>query len=458
MRIVMVPEQPTKSFPEAPVTRRATSVDSRTQTMSGDMSNLLDGELLVTPFSSTGRATAEAANSMAVARIELKSILISIGVDGWWDGGDSVGRSGWYLTSYLLLEDQEYQGTKVTSKLARACAVTAAVKVGSRNLAQKCRAYLPSYLSGSCFLTSDVASCVCRLLTLSANDTSHVEVLKAQGQGTHEHEAYLLEAFIRQSSFVIVTDTSPLLSLTLIFVCYDKMDISPQITDCEEQPHSVRNVFALQGRTRTTSTQIMEQLSSPLQSAIIFFKTARLAYTDSKEVDFDGSKVWQGLPFFGQQARECWNFPYHKEVDAKTRDAWINVNAFVARLTAVAINEHGGERQGYSALDYSLYGIWSLRSALEEDWENLPGENTTDASVGAAAVWLAYAGPTLKGLSDSNKTYSGKVAKPGSKFKDEEWRGYTKDRWLSWKKELTQAKSLVQDNNISGLTSYRSVT
>ncbi|KAG9825786.1 hypothetical protein KCU98_g15599, partial [Aureobasidium melanogenum] len=173
--------------------------------------------------------------------------------------------------------------------------------------------------------------------------------------------------------------------------------------------------------------------------------------TNGGEVEVDGSKVWQGLPLFGQQARECWNFPDHKEVDTKTRDIWVNVNAFVARLTAVAINQHGGERQGYSALDYSLYGIWSLRSALEEERENSPGKNTIDASVGAAAAWIVYAGPTLKGLSDSNKTYSGKVAKPGSKFKDQEWRGYTKDRWQTWRNELDQAKSLVQDDSIQDL-------
>ncbi|KAG9824433.1 hypothetical protein KCU98_g16193, partial [Aureobasidium melanogenum] len=176
-----------------------------------------------------------------------------------------------------------------------------------------------------------------------------------------------------------------------------------------------------------------------------------LKAANGAEVEVDGSKVWQGLPLFGQQARECWNFPYHKEVDTKTRDSWVNVNAFVARLTAAAINEHGGERQGYSALDYSLYGVWSLRSALEEERENSPGKNTIDASVGAAAVWIAYAGPTLKGLSDSNKTYSGKVAKPSSKFKDQEWRGYTKDRWQTWEKELDQVKSLVQDDSIQNL-------
>ncbi|KAI5200168.1 hypothetical protein E4T39_05828 [Aureobasidium subglaciale] len=173
--------------------------------------------------------------------------------------------------------------------------------------------------------------------------------------------------------------------------------------------------------------------------------------SNGKEVEVDGSKVWQGLPLLGQQVRECWNFPDDKEVDAKTRDTWINVNAFVARLTAAAVNEHGGERPGYNALDYSLYGIWSLRSALEEDLSNLPGKTTVDASLGAAAVWILYAGATLKGLSDSEKSFSGKVAKPGFNCKDKEWRGFTKDRWQLWAKELAQAKDKVQDEGIKGL-------
>jgi len=172
---------------------------------------------------------------------------------------------------------------------------------------------------------------------------------------------------------------------------------------------------------------------------------------DGKEVEVDGHAVYNDLPLFGQQARECWNFPDDKEVDTKTRDTWINVNAFVARLTAAAVNPHGGERQGYNALDYSLYGVWSLRSALEEDLSNLPAKTTSDASIGAAAVWMLYAGPTLKGLSDSDKTYSGKVARSGFKYKDHEWRGYTKDRWEAWTKELTQAKGLVQDDSIKEL-------
>jgi hypothetical protein len=201
-----------------------------------------------------------------------------------------------------------------------------------------------------------------------------------------------------------------------------------------QQPHSSKQQDSLVKLLQALTTQ-----APPLKD------------TKGEEVEVDGSKVWKGLPLFGQEARESWNFADDKEVDTKTRDGWININAFVARLTAAAINEHGGERPGYNALDFSLYGVWSIRSALEEDLTILPAKTTTDASIGAAAAWILYAGPTLKGLSDSDKTYSGKVARPGFKCKDQEWRGYTKDRWQVWTKELAQAKDLVQDKSIQEL-------
>ncbi|CAD0106161.1 unnamed protein product [Aureobasidium uvarum] len=263
------------------------------------------------------------------------------------------------------------------------------------------------------------------------------------------------------------------------------MDISPKITECEEykilsshlaNPEKTDATLdqlttcaksslsndKLESHLRELWTSILHLSSqqshtSKEQDSLVKLLQAlitdapSLKNTNNKEVEVDGSKVWQGLPLFGQQARECWNFPNDKEVDTKTREAWINVNAFVARLTAAAVNEHGGERPGYNALDYSLYGIWSLRSALEEETENLPGKTTIDASIGAAAAWILYAGRTLKGLSDSDKTYSGKVAKPGFKCKDQDWRGYNKDRWQLWTKELAESKNLVQDDGIQDL-------
>lgn len=235
------------------------------------------------------------------------------------------------------------------------------------------------------------------------------------------------------------------------------------LTECATSSHSKDELETHLGRSWNSILYLSTQQphASKQQDSLVKLLQALTTApspkdTNGKEIEIDGSKVWQGLPFFGQAARACWNFPSDEEVDTKTRDAWINVNAFVARMTAAAVNAHGGERQDYGALDYSLYGIWSLRSALEEERENLPGKTTIDASVGAAAAWILYAGPTLKGLSDSNKTYSGKVAKPGSKFKDQDWRGYNNDRWQLWKKELAQAKSLVQDDSIERLVQQAS--
>ncbi|KAI5236193.1 hypothetical protein E4T42_09529 [Aureobasidium subglaciale] len=266
---------------------------------------------------------------------------------------------------------------------------------------------------------------------------------------------------------------------------YRSMDISSDITKCEtykilsshlaspDKTADTLDKFTAQAESSLSDDKLETNLraswnsilhlasqqsySSEKQDSLVKLLQALITQapapkdSNGKEVEVDGTKVWQGLPLFGQQVRECWNFPDDKEVDTQTRDTWINVNAFVARLTAAAVNEHGGERPGYNALDFSLYGIWSLRSAFEEELSNLPGKTTVDASLGAAAVWILYAGPTLKGLSDSEKSFSGKVAKPGFNCKDKEWRGFAKERWQLWAKELAQAEDKVQDGGIKDL-------
>lgn len=272
----------------------------------------------------------------------------------------------------------------------------------------------------------------------------------------------------------------------LSYASNNNMNISPKITDSEEYKilasdladpektdstlehlqaranSAVSNNDKLESLLRKSWNSILhlasqQSHSSKQQDSLVellkalMTQTPSLKDTNGKDVEVDGSKVWNGLPLFGQQARESWNFPDDKEVDIKTRDTWININAFVARLTATAVNAHSGERQDYTALDFSLYGVWSLRSALEEDLSVLPAKTTSDASIGAAAVWILYAGPTLKGLSGSGKTYSGKAARAGFKYKDQEWRGYNKDRWEAWTKEFAQAKDLVQDDSIKEL-------
>lgn len=96
--------------------------------------------------------------------------------------------------------------------------------------------------------------------------------------------------------------------------------------------------------------------------------------------------------------------------------------------------------------DYSLFGLWTIRSGLEDE------ENPTDASVEATALWLIFAANALKDFSDQNKSFDGKVAFPGFLFSSESWTGFNSDRWNAWTQRLNtlhgsvstaQAKKLV---------------
>jgi len=81
------------------------------------------------------------------------------------------------------------------------------------------------------------------------------------------------------------------------------------------------------------------------------------------------------LPVFGALMRETWN----DAPPAMSAGSWANLNAFAAQLTA------GG-------IDFSHYGIWALREALEED------DSGASAVLPAAVEWFRCAGPALAAL------------------------------------------------------------
>ncbi len=99
-----------------------------------------------------------------------------------------------------------------------------------------------------------------------------------------------------------------------------------------------------------------------------------LVRPDGQECVVWDMRAHADLPVFGAQMRETWN-----SAPARPAQSWANLNAFAAQLTAAGI-------------DFSLYGIWALRDALEEDGPEI-------AQVLPAAVqWLRHAGPVLASL------------------------------------------------------------
>lgn len=95
--------------------------------------------------------------------------------------------------------------------------------------------------------------------------------------------------------------------------------------------------------------------------------------------------------------------------------------------------------------DESLYCIWSVRSALEET------QQPSNAALSAAAVWLINAAPAIHDFSGRNKQFDGKVAKPGSLFKDEEWRGFSEQRIRSWGQRLSELQGNVEEERTAEL-------
>jgi hypothetical protein len=114
-----------------------------------------------------------------------------------------------------------------------------------------------------------------------------------------------------------------------------------------------------------------------------------------------------------------------KESEEQTQ--WININAFLARLTA-----ENAESSPEGSLDFSLYGIWALRDALEgveNIWVPSYKKDT-------AKVWIERAGLTMRKLSEQQRQFQGKMAAPGEGYSSKEWKGYNNERWEAWNSRL----------------------
>jgi hypothetical protein len=144
--------------------------------------------------------------------------------------------------------------------------------------------------------------------------------------------------------------------------------------------------------------------------------------------------LWSELVLIGAASREAWNdspgaaFGYS---DAAI-EAWANVNAFVARLTAEDVRQ------------YSLYAIWAMREALEEKRKEAP-EKWMDATVPAAAAWIGVWGKQMyerrEDLTPEDPETQGNPARPGdymikrTKNEKAEW---SRERWAFWKQRFQE--------------------
>jgi hypothetical protein len=175
---------------------------------------------------------------------------------------------------------------------------------------------------------------------------------------------------------------------------------------------------------------------------------------DGKSCVVHDMTLWKDLPTFGWQMRDAWNFgrlcsdslmnlccllialvAASDSDDEGKRQEWINLNAWTASLVA-AVHKSDTETP-----DFTLYCIWSVRSALEADKASSP----SDVAVAAAAVWFIFAAPTLHELSTQKKAFDGRIAAAGPAFADQDWKGFSIPRWQAWVERLRNLQDHVSD-------------
>ncbi|EAW12875.1 DUF3632 domain-containing protein [Aspergillus clavatus NRRL 1] len=157
------------------------------------------------------------------------------------------------------------------------------------------------------------------------------------------------------------------------------------------------------------------------------------------------TRLWTDLPILGPSLRESWNQPTAPAYTSSTPQAtteWINLQAFTARLMS---------RRDPSL---SLFAVWSLRSALEEE---LKGAER-DGEVAAATMWMLYGGQALfEQSNDAVKTEEmERMMKPGPLYAGQGQ--LCAERWQFWNRRLGELQEEVSEETKGLIQSARERT
>ncbi|MCD5313431.1 DUF3632 domain-containing protein [Kineosporia babensis] len=137
-----------------------------------------------------------------------------------------------------------------------------------------------------------------------------------------------------------------------------------------------------------------------------------------------GQVLWTGLPLLNAQMREAWNWAAPPATSDYT---WRNVNGFAARLTVAGV-------------DFSLLGLWTIRSSLEESTK------VTATELMAAAEWFKYLSKSLVQWSEADRQFDGPddpASRPGKLLLDQGFArsGFSARRLAYWQHRIQQGSS-----------------
>ncbi|WZH46894.1 uncharacterized protein QYS62_008017 [Fusarium acuminatum] len=204
--------------------------------------------------------------------------------------------------------------------------------------------------------------------------------------------------------------------------CIQAIDKNEDATDIEDKLNE------LWSDVLTAAEQTPHDQQDKLVEVVQSIKNLPEATEKAKKLTvWEDVKRWDELPMFGPKAREQLDI-----AQEKSEEACVNINAFFARITAAGVQ------------DFSLFGIWTLREALEDPPAEQVAKQTSPKLLKAASAWFIYASGELKKASKERHQFEGKIAKPGAsltEFKDEDgWRGFCDARWKVWEDRLTPLK------------------
>lgn len=146
---------------------------------------------------------------------------------------------------------------------------------------------------------------------------------------------------------------------------------------------------------------------------------------------YSGVELWGSLGLLGPAGRETWNDcpGCGAGWEAPEISAWVNVNAFVARLTVQGVR------------NFAIYGSWALRGALEEKIVAQVGHHyapsktyKAEALFKVAAVWIRLAGEDLHG----------RLIPDAEGDEMEEERVWTFSKWDRWRRRFEEEAEKAQ--------------
>ncbi|OLN89315.1 hypothetical protein CCHL11_08989 [Colletotrichum chlorophyti] len=184
--------------------------------------------------------------------------------------------------------------------------------------------------------------------------------------------------------------------------------------------------------------QTAPEKQKPLVDFLQRLRQTTVTASDGQPLKLGNQVVWKELPTFGWVARDLWNFDVlDASATQEEKNSWDNLSAFAAQLTARANLDDPND-----PFDFSLYGLWALRTAFEE---NRPADADVAAAVRQAYLWINYAGEALRKLSAKDRNFDGKSAKAGDKFGSRDWRGFNEERWGIWTEAFATAQTSLSD-------------